>query len=231
MGMEIETALVQCPACDWSLEVIDGVLQSPLSQKSQELPETHTDIGKTSSLLKKLLRLVPGEIVITFNPIPDNLADRWGMMKVERLMVDLSGANLAANRAISCAEAKDMVHFLSGPIDLSYLRPGCMDAVVLEFPSACIADFASSFQSVPSLLKPSGRMVIILRDRDVIRDYGELSLDHALDLVPKSFQDLKIELISSKGLKFLFVEHPKPEKPIELGYENKGKKANNSAKH
>lgn len=211
MGTEIDSAILTCPECRWFLKIEDGVIQTSLKTGSGEVSTEPEFNRKVSSRLEKTLQLKLGDIIFSLISLPDSLNDSWGSMGVERLQVELSNELLAAGRAKSCADGQGMVHFLGGPLDLAILRPGSLDGIVIQIPTERIADYPDSLGSIPDLLRPSGRAILIVE-----KSHGEAKsrsqrLEEFKVELPASFSDLTLELVASYGFSLFVAKHPEPE--------------------
>ncbi|MCX6647622.1 MAG: hypothetical protein NTY09_14865, partial [bacterium] len=214
MGMEIDSATIKCPVCGWSLDVVDGVLQPEQLEIQEEFQKEPVDIRPAALKIDKFLALQPGEIILNFLTAPDSLTDKWGSENVERLQVELSEEMLAENRAKSCAEARGTVHYLRGPLDLAFLRPESMDAIIVEIQTDHIENHRNEIQILLKLLRLSGKAVLVLSDIDGNSKMKDNLLGKVKSEFRDSFGDLSVKLVHVRQLNMLFIEHPKPESGI-----------------
>lgn len=211
MGMEIESAVISCPECGWSLEIQDGVLHSPHVDELAEYQYDHIDIRKTSSTLDKFLKPRPADLVLSLVSLPENLSQKWASEYVERLQVELSDDVLAVSRARSCTDASTLAHFIRGPLDLSIIRKEYLSSLILSAPTDFIADYEVAVQFLPGLMKPSGKIVMILDEMLGNSDLKKAGLEQIKSQLPEPFNGLSMKLINAGGFRLLLIEHPKPE--------------------
>ncbi len=211
LGIEIEKATLACPECDWSREVDDGVLKARVKSNGNSDSETTSPPGKTCAAIEKHLITQPSDLILDFTPMPDYITSKWCSNRIERLQVELNSEILLSGRAKSCATGQGMTHYLEGPLDISILRPGIFDSLIMPVPSDRIADFNENLPMVPGLLRPSGLAILIFpRERSHPRS-ADARLHKNLEKLPDEFRELRIRLIAAPGNDLLLVEYPEPE--------------------
>lgn len=211
LGMEIETAALTCPECGSELKVKDGVLTGHTGAESCEsdpAPGYPVAIGK---LVDKLLNLQPGDITVVLAPLPEETEKTWGESGIERLHIETHTETLLANRARSCANGEGMVHYLGGPLDIDVLRPGQFDAILAAIPTVCFANLPESLDSVPALLRPSGRMLLFFQKE---KNRSRAGPEKYLARLPEVFRKFERRLESTREIDLLLLTPPIPA-PVE----------------
>jgi len=210
MGTEIESAVLMCPECGWSLNVADGVLQACGDFECTFADEYALD-NKTAGPIEKHLDLHHQQLALVLAPLPDSVVSKWGHEQVERIQVELSSEVMLSGRAKCCANGDEMVHYLGGPLDISILRPAEYDALIATIPTERIARWPEWFGQVPSLLRKSGRAVLVYpRTPDSPKNPAERKKKIREEL-PEGFNDLELKFADAPGADLLLVEHPEPE--------------------
>jgi hypothetical protein len=204
-GTEIESGFLTCPECDWKIQIRDGVLEAgdgnPGARAGQDLN------AKVTAAVEKFLDLQPGEIALILAELPESSLNKWCDKNVERLQVEISEEELLSERAISCANGLGMAHFISGPLNLSVIRPDMLDAIILSMSSELIAGGKESLGHIPAMLRPSGRALLIYtRDREKIN--GANRLDKYLSGLPEQFRGLDAQLEETAGYDLVIFRHP-----------------------
>jgi hypothetical protein len=211
LGTEIETATLRCPDCDWSVQVIDGVLQTYITNGEPEIRAEEPLNRKVGPPIEKHLSLQSGEIVLVLAPIPDSMEKKWCNLGVERLRVEVNPEVLHSGRAIACANGQGLSHYLGGPFDTSILRANSLDAIVMPVPTDRVADFTDTLSRLPELLKPSGRAILTYARDPENRKSSKGRHELIMVKLPKSYNHLESHLIEANGTDLLLIKHPTPE--------------------
>jgi len=198
IGTEIESACLVCPECDFALEVCEGVLMptEPAPADAQQV-ERHLAY-KAAKAIAEFLELSSGDLVLVLAPLPETMLDHLGCSGVEQVRVELRPETVISHRARSCANGHGLAHYIAGPLDSGILRSGQFDAVVLAIPSAHLIDKPECLERVPDLLRPAGRMVLVMEP-----EAGKLTkserVKHHLANLPASFQRFEPRLSRIAG--------------------------------
>jgi hypothetical protein len=214
LGMEIETATLSCPVCDAGIRVESGVLlgqdnggQAGPVEALEKLP------AKTGAIIERLLDLQPADMAVILAPVPDETDRKWSESGVERLFVETDHEALFSHRARTCANGEGFTHYLAGPIDISLVRPGQYDAIIALIPTDRWKDSPGSLESMPSLLRPSGRMLLLFE-----KDRGNHRHDPGghVETLPASFHgyDRTAESTREHDLVLLTPPRPSPVRPV-----------------
>jgi hypothetical protein len=215
MGTEIESAVLTCPVCGWSLIAADGVLQA-CGDTQCTFADEYALSNRMAGPIEKHLDLHQQQLALVLAPLPDSTVRKWSHEQVERLQVELSSEVMLSGRAKCCANGDGMVHYLGGPLDISILRPEEYDALVATIPTERIAGWPEWFAQVPSLLRKSGRAVLVYPStpespRGVVERHNKIRQE-----LPEGFNDLVLKFTEVPGADLLLVEHPEPENGFKL---------------
>lgn len=210
LGTEIEKARLTCPECSWSLRVEDGVLHAGAGTSDANLlgePQIHQRVG---SLIEKHLSVEPGGIALILAPLPEALLGKWCSKGIERLHVEVDPEVLQSGRAMSCANGQGMAHFVGGPLDISVLREGMLDGLVMTVPCNRISGFDESFGKAAALLRHSGKAILLYPRYAISPRFARSRFDKYVESLPRAFRDLTVRMIGSQGVDLLLLSHPEP---------------------
>lgn len=210
LGVEIEAARIVCPQCGRALVVSNGVLQPAEVASTENVAQAGTVSPRTAGLIDRLLGLKVGELALVLAPLPPSTLERWGSSGVERLQVELDAETVYAARARSCANGQGLAHHLAGPVDAEALRPGQYDAIVSPVPPDRFSRFAEALGLLPSLLRPSGRALLMFPRLRGERGSGAVRLDRHRESLPESFQGFDARLAVGSHVDMLLMNRPGP---------------------
>jgi hypothetical protein len=210
LGIEIEEAQVVCPECGWTIAVENGVLMPESSKVALDSREEEHLPIVTGRTISRLLGLGEGDLVLILAPLPLTVLEKWECSGVEQVRVELQPEAIVSHRAKSCAESRGVAHYIAGPIEASILRPGEFEAIVATVPCADLADTPGNLDLLPTLLRPSGQMILIFQ-RTGPRMPLERRIKSYRDTLPESFSGFNISLTRAGHLDLLHLSHPEYE--------------------
>jgi hypothetical protein len=202
LGTEIEKARLQCPQCDFAIDVSNGVIMPGISMEKPPLEERlHI---KTANIAMKLLDLKSGDLALTIAPFPESVVEKEGCNGVERVQVELQLETVISRRARSCANGHGLVHFIEGPLNTDILRYGQFDAVAIALPSPRLSDRAENILDLVGLLRPSGKMLLIYNRGESRSKAGRL--EEYLKNLPLIFRSYKAGITPSGLVDLVLLE-------------------------
>ncbi|HDS30945.1 MAG TPA: hypothetical protein ENN67_07885 [Firmicutes bacterium] len=208
LGMEIDSARLECPECGTIIKIESGVLMSGNDTGNDETATRKNSMHlKTGNLVAKILNLQPSEIALILTAIPHETDSALSGNGVERVFIDTVRGRLFSHRAKACAMGEGFAHYLAGPFNCDFLRPAQYDAIVSTVPTDSCDGGDKICDQIPLWLRPSGRILLMYPKSNTDRR----ELNEKLGSLPDTFADFKYSLESGKDYWLvLFTREIKP---------------------